>query len=171
MAVVRVVRSFARQQPHGPDMSTKARQNLNRRKDRLFPFLSRKLQVKQSVRRRLNLREDLHIGGAAGPGIGHDIETAQQRLAVGAHRHQTAAFPGASVRLRAIDRLGKMQPQFVDAFFERNRVAKLSLPAGAVEIGILRPPDLLHGAPDDCTALKPGIGAPQFAGMVDKAAS
>ena len=159
------------QQAHGPHVSAEAWQDLDGGKGGLLAILAGKLQMQQPIRRRNYIGEDLDVGSSAGSGIGHDIEAAQQRFPVGAHGHQAAAFSACSSGLRAIDCLGKVQAEFIDAFFQWNRVAKLSLSAGAVEIRILCAPDVLYGAFYSCAAIKPGIGVPQLACMIDEAAS
>jgi len=99
---------------------------------------------------RLNPCEYLDVCGAAGACIGHDIEAGQQQFAVGAHGQDAAAFSSGSAGLRAIDRLSKVQVQFVGALLQRNCVSKLPLPGSDVEIGVLRAPDLLRGPLQPC---------------------
>ncbi len=107
----------------------------------------------------LNLSEYLDIGSAAGACIGHNIETAQQHFSVGAHGHDSAALSSGSAGLRAVDRLGKVQVQFIDPWLKRNRVAKLSLSAAEVEIWVLRAPDRCAGL---FTAVPPSNHASAF---------
>ncbi len=63
------------------------------------------------------------------PASGHDIEAAQQRLAVGAHRHNPVAFSARPCGFRPIHSFGKMQAQFVNPLLQRNIVPELA-PAG-----------------------------------------
>src|ERR1035438_8407965 len=63
----------------------------------------------------LNPCEHLDVSSAAGACIGHNIETGQQLFAVGAHGHDAAAFSAGSAGFRTINRLRKVQVQFVDA--------------------------------------------------------
>ena len=171
VAIVGVIGGLAGQQAHGPDVSPESGQNLDGGEGGLVAVVAGKLQMQQPIGGRRHVGEYLDVGGAAGSGIGHDIEAGQQRIAVGAHGHQTAAFSARPGGLRAINRLRKVQAQFVDALFQRNRIAKLSLSAGAVEIRVLRAPDVLDGAFHCRAAIEPGIGVPQLARMVNKAAA
>jgi hypothetical protein len=45
-----------------------------------FPSSPDEFKIEQPIRCRFHVREDLDIGGAAGSGIGHNIEAGQQRL-------------------------------------------------------------------------------------------
>ncbi len=54
--------------------------------------------------------------------------------------------PPATRILRAVESLRKVQAQFVGSRLQRNVVGEISLPAAAVDDGILGTPDVLHRA-------------------------
>jgi hypothetical protein len=90
-------------------VSRLAGQNLDGGEDGLLTVLACEHQVQQSIRPRRNVGEDLYVGGCAGPGVGHNVEAAQQGSAVGTDSHDAAAFAACSGRFRPIDRFGKVQ--------------------------------------------------------------
>ena len=91
-----------------------------------------------------NAGEDLDVGGAAALRHRPQYRSGQQRFAVGAHRHQPAAF---AVRRR---RTPDHRPSRQSAGAVRRCpssaecVAEAALAAGAVKIRILRAPDVLR---------------------------
>ncbi len=92
----------------------------------------------------------------------------QQRLAVGAHSHDAAAFSSCSCRFGPIDCFGKVQTQFVNPLVQRNVVAKLTLPARAIESRIERARDVLVRAFNRGPAVEPVVGAPKLVRMIDE---
>ena len=170
MAVVGVIRCLSGQEAYWTDMSTHAGQNLDRRENGLFPVLRGKLDVQEAIIGRCHVREHLDIGSATASRIGHQIEAAEQSLSVCPHGKDSAPFFASSCRFRTVGSFCKVQARFVVALFWGDLVAKLSLAAGVVEIGILSAPDMLHRALLSRAAFKPRVGNPHFACMVDKAA-
>src|SRR5579871_775029 len=90
--------------------------------------------------------KDLDFGGAFASRVGEHIEIAEQCLAIGRDRHGATALPAAAGVLRSIESLNKVQVEFVGPRLQRDVVGEVPLTAGAVEDGILGPPNVL-----DCT--------------------
>ena len=124
-----------------------------------------------SIRGRLKVEEDLHVCGAAGPGIRGDIEVSQKRSAIGADTHKAVSLAACSGRFWPKGGLREVQAHFVDPFLERNIVAEVTLARAAIKIRIERAPDMLHRALDGRAAGRPHVRAPQLPRMVDETAA
>ena len=93
-----------------------------------------------------NSGEHLHIRRPASACIQHHVEVIQKQLPISGRCHYSAALAAIADFFRPVERLGKMQTQLVNPRLQRDIVLEIALPAAAVDIRVLRTPDMLDGA-------------------------
>src|SRR4051794_28257111 len=133
MTVVGVVRAVAGDETNGADMALYAGHDFDGGEHATSAVNRRDAEVKSAVARGGHIGEDLHVGGAASTGVGHNVKAVESRLAIDSNRHQTAAFASSEMVFGAILRFGKVQTQFVDTGPERDVVGEVSLAAVAID--------------------------------------
>ena len=111
--------------------------------------------------------KDLHFGGAFAARVGKNVEIVEHRLAIHRDGHCAAALAASTGILRAVLSLRKVQAQFVSARLQWDVVGEISLPAAAVDDGILGTPDVLNRALHRASARKVSIRIPQLARVID----
>ena len=146
MAVVGVVGRLPRENPHRTHAVSQARQDFNCRKRRLLSIFASELEMKHTIRRGSDLREYFDIGGQAGAGVCHHVESVEQSFAIRTNRHDPAAFSAGSSRLRTEYCFGEVQAQFVCSFRQGNIVAELPLAIRSIKRGILGARNARNGA-------------------------
>src|SRR5215831_10498744 len=116
---------------------------------------------------RRNIVKDLDLSRPLASRIGKHVEVLQQSLAICGDTHRAAAFAATAGILRPILSLGKVQPQIISSRLQRNVVAEISLPAGAINNRILCPPDVLDRTLYSVSTGEISVGIPKLPRMID----
>src|ERR1700739_5011458 len=111
--------------------------------------------------------KNLHLGRALAASVGKNIEIVEHRLAIRRDGHCAAALATSTGILRAVLGLRKVQAEFIRARLQWDVVGEISLPAAAVDDGILSTPDVLNRTLHRVSARKVRIRIPQLARVID----
>src|ERR1700687_4241353 len=96
VAIVGIIGHVAGDNACRTDPPLNSWQNLDRGKHSAAALSGREAEVQLAVRGWGDVGEDLHLGGAVAARIGQRVEVTQQRLAIGQHGHDAAAFATSS---------------------------------------------------------------------------
>src|SRR5579871_111807 len=120
-----------------------------------------------TIARRRNVVKNFDFSRSFAGRVGKHIEVLQNRLSINGNRHCAATLSASARILRAVQSFSEMKAQLVGPGLQWNVVVEVTLPAVAIDDGVLCTPYVLHGTRHRGAPRKVAVRVPDFAGVVD----